>query len=89
MLSAGAWRQLFLITDITYKQLALKVLAIFKLSRGTMSFYHADTIQFQDFSTLHWMGQTEFSIHMGLYDAEFTRTPVYDVLLISRSIEES
>lgn len=32
------------------------------------------------------MSLIEFSIQLGLYDVEFTRTPVYDSLLISRPI---
>lgn len=83
MLSMGAWRQLFLITDNTCKKLALKVLATFELSRGTMSFHRADIIQFQVFNTLLRMSLTEFSIQLGLYDIEFTQTPAYGPLLIS------
>lgn len=89
MLSAGVWRQLFMITDNTYERLALEVLATFELSRRTVSFHHANTIQFQVFGTLHQMSLIEFSIRLGIYDAEFTQTLVYDSLLISRSIRES
>lgn len=44
LLSASALRQLFRITDTTYKRLVLEVLATFKLSEGTVAFHHADVI---------------------------------------------
>lgn len=66
--------------------MALKVLATFELSWGTIAFHRADFIQFQVFGKLHRMSLIEFSIHLGLYDAEFTRTITYDVLLTSRSV---
>lgn len=38
---------------------------------------------------MHRMSITNFSIRLGVYDAEFTRTPAYDALLISRLGGES
>lgn len=73
MLSTRAWRQFFLITDNTYEQLALEVLA---------------TTQFLVFGTLQRMSLTEFSIPLILYDTKFTWTPTYDSLLISWPIRE-
>lgn len=54
-----------------------------------MSFDGIDAIQFQVFSTLHRMSLTEFSFWLGHYNVEFTRTPAYDSLMISRSSGES
>lgn len=64
--------------------MVLEVLAIFELSRSTSAFHHASCIKFQVFSALHRMSLTKFSIHLGLYDAKFTRTIAYDALLTSR-----
>lgn len=47
MLNVEACRQLFIIIDNTFGQLALEVLATFELSLGIVSFHCADTIQFQ------------------------------------------
>lgn len=44
ILSVGAWRQPFMITDNTYEQLALEVLATFELSCGSVDFHHGDSI---------------------------------------------
>lgn len=66
--------------------MALEVLAIFGISRGTIAFHHVDFIQFQVSFALHRINLTEFSIHLGLYDEEFTCTPAYDTLLTSRSV---
>lgn len=38
---------------------------------------------------MHRMSLTDFCIQLGLYDAEFTRTPTYDALQISRLGGES
>lgn len=89
MLSPEACRQLFMITDNTCEQLAFKVLAKFELSRGTISFHGSDLIQFQVYGKLWWMSLTDFFNRLWLYDAEFTRTPAYDSLLISKPIGES
>lgn len=61
-----------MINDDTYEQLTHKVLATFKLSWVTIAFQCANKIQFQAFSALHRMSLTDFSIWLGLYDAEFT-----------------
>lgn len=84
MLSARARRQLLQVTENTYKQLVLKVLATFEISWGSIAFHHTDFIQFQAFSLMHRMSLTHFSIWLGLYDIEFTRTPAYDALVTSR-----
>lgn len=34
------------------------------------------------------MSLTEFSIHLGVYDTEFMRTPTYDALLTSKPVWE-
>lgn len=70
MVSTGAWRHLFPITDNTFEEMALEVLATFELSRRTMSFHRTNTIQFQVVSTVHRMSLTEFSIRLELYDVE-------------------
>lgn len=80
LLNAGAWRQLFQITYNTYEQLELEVLFTFELSHGTIAFHRAYYIQFHIFRALHRMSLTEFSIHLGFYEAEFIRTPPYDAL---------
>lgn len=80
---------MFQITDKTYEQLAFEVLATFELSRITITFHRADYIQFQVFSALQRMSLTEFSDRLGLYDAEFTKTPAYDALLTSQQAGES
>lgn len=46
-------------------------------------------VQFQAFGMMHRMSLTDFCIQLGLYDAEFTRTPTYDALQISRLGGES
>lgn len=38
---------------------------------------------------MHQMSLTQFSVHLGLYDEPFTRTPEYNALLIERPIGES
>lgn len=83
MIGGGVWGQLFLITNNIYEQLALEVLATLQLSRGTIKFHRAYTIQLQVFGILPKMSLTKFSIWLGHYDAELTRTPAYDALLIS------
>lgn len=65
------------------------MLATFELARGTVGFYRVDTIQFCVFGTLYLMSLTKFFIRLGLYDAEFIRTPAYVSLLISRPSGES
>jgi len=89
LVSVGAWRQLFMITDTSYEQLALEVLSTFEMFRGVIAFHQNDFIQFQAFGAMHKMSLTEFSIHLGLYNADFTRTPEYDALLTSRPPGES
>jgi len=89
LVSVGAWRQLFMITDTSYEQLTLEVLATFEMFRGTIAFHQNDYIQFQAFGALHKMSLTELSIRLGLYDAAFTHTPEYDALLTSRPPGES
>lgn len=78
-----------MIIDNTYEQLALEVLATFELSLGIVAFHRADTIKFQVLSMLHRMSLTNFSIRLGLYDAEFTRPPTYHSHLISWLTSES
>lgn len=41
-----------MITDNTYEQLMLEVLATFELSHGTVVFHYGDSIQFQVYGTL-------------------------------------
>lgn len=88
LLSAVAWRQLFQITNNTYEQKAIKVSSTFEMSRDTINLHNANFIQFQDFGALHGMSLTEFSIHLGLYDAEFICISTYEALLTFRLVEE-
>lgn len=44
LLSAGVRRQLFSITDTTYRELMMEVFASFELERGMVSFNKASTI---------------------------------------------
>lgn len=78
-----------MITNNTYEHLALEVLATFEHSGGTVAFYCVDFIQFYTFSVMHMMSLINFSIRLGLYDAEVTQTPAYDALFISRLTRES
>lgn len=68
---------------------AQEVLAMFELQRIIVSYHLIDTVQFQVFGALQRMNLIEFSIRMGIYDAEFIRTPTYDALLVVRPGEES
>lgn len=38
---------------------------------------------------IQWISLTDFSVWLGLYDAEFTLTPEYDALLTSLLVGES
>lgn len=78
LLSVVVWWRLFQITDNTYEHLTLELLATFKMSRDTITFQCTDYIQFQFFDSLQQMNFTEFSVQLGLYDAEFTKYHAYD-----------
>lgn len=49
-----------------------------------VTFHLADFIQFQVYNALHPISLIEFSVHLGLYDSEFTWTLNYEELLIYR-----
>lgn len=65
------------------------MLATFELSRCIIAFHHGNYIQLQVFGTLQRMSLIEFSVQLGLYDTEFTRTTTYDALLTSWLVGES
>lgn len=67
-MSARAWYQLLAITDTTYQELTLEVLATFEFHRGMVSFHWASTIQFQVFETCQQISLMEFSIMLEFYD---------------------
>lgn len=46
LLQVGPWRQLFSITNTTYKEMTLEFSMTFELERGMISFHKADMIQF-------------------------------------------
>lgn len=58
LLSVEAWRQVFSITNTTYREMTQEVLASFELERGMVSFHIVSTIQFHAFRALHCMSLT-------------------------------
>lgn len=76
-LSVGSWFQIFYITDPTYCELTLDVLATFEKKKGKVSWNRPDALSFQILEKCFVMSYTKLALLMGVCDEEFTRTMKY------------
>ncbi|WP_375673403.1 hypothetical protein, partial [Bartonella sp. CL25QHWL] len=74
LLAVGNWQRLLYIRDPAIKSLTLEVLASFEFNRSYKDLSSVDTIQFRAFGRDHHMSMTQLSIHMGLYDEDYTES---------------
>ncbi|XP_039118260.1 uncharacterized protein LOC120254177 [Dioscorea cayenensis subsp. rotundata] len=85
LLSVGAWDKFFSVQETVYREIVLEFLATFdfdltQLTQINMS--SSKVIQFRAYGVQYQMSVTEFSIALGLYELEFTRTFEYSNLFL-------
>jgi len=80
LLAVGNWQRLLFIQEPAIRSLTLEVLDSFEFDRSYRDLASINTIQFRAFGRDHSMSLTQFSIHMGLYDEDYTETEEYENL---------
>lgn len=73
----GSWRHLLSIRQPAIHMLMLEVFMSFEFNRSHTSFIRDCTILFLAFDQYHSMSVTQFSVHHGLYDADYIDTEEY------------